>query len=100
MYRTIMAKGRSILQYKGVSIQWWVEAVSTAVYLIHGSNNSVNSFVTPFELDSNMKLRIKHLRVFGSQGYGNIDDAKRTKLEPRVSYLCFFSGTQRTPRGV
>ncbi|KAL3659808.1 hypothetical protein V7S43_019090 [Phytophthora oleae] len=33
--RTIMAKARSY--YKSVSTEWWVEAVSTAVYLINHS---------------------------------------------------------------
>lgn len=47
--------------------------------------------VTPFELDSNMKLTIKHFRVFGSQGYAHINDAKRTKFEPK-SFLFMFHG--------
>ena len=33
--------------------------------------------------------KIKHLRVFGSQGYAHIDDNKRTKVEPK-SYRCMF----------
>lgn len=37
MNRTIMEKARSMLYYKGVGMQWWAEAVSTAVYLINRS---------------------------------------------------------------
>eukprot|EP00644_Phytophthora_capsici_P019088 jgi/Phyca11/43379/gw1.467.2.1 len=76
MNRTIMEKARSMLYYKGVSTEWWAEAVSTAVYLINRSANTVNSDATPFELGFKVKPRMEHLRVFGSQGYAHIDDSK------------------------
>lgn len=81
MARTIMEKSRSMLYYKGVGMQWWAEAVSTAVYLINRFKNSTNSDVTSFEMGFKIKPRIEHLRVFGSQGYASINVAKRTKLE-------------------
>uniref|UniRef100_A0AAV1UBQ4 Polyprotein n=1 Tax=Peronospora matthiolae TaxID=2874970 RepID=A0AAV1UBQ4_9STRA len=96
--RTIMEKARSMLYYKGIDMQWWAEAVSTAVYLINRSTNSANSDVTPFEVGFKMKPSIEHLRVFGSQGYAHIDDAKRTKLEPK-SYRCMFLGYSENTKG-
>uniref|UniRef100_A0AAV1UDV4 Integrase catalytic domain-containing protein n=1 Tax=Peronospora matthiolae TaxID=2874970 RepID=A0AAV1UDV4_9STRA len=98
MNRTIMEKARSMLYYKGIDMQWWAEAVSTAVYLINRSTNSANSDVTPFEVGFKMKPSIEHLRVFGSQGYTHIDDAKRTKLEPK-SYRCMFLGYAENTKG-
>uniref|UniRef100_A0AAV1TE50 Integrase catalytic domain-containing protein n=1 Tax=Peronospora matthiolae TaxID=2874970 RepID=A0AAV1TE50_9STRA len=74
MNRTIMEKARSMLYYKGIDMQWWAEAVSTAVYLINRSTNSENSDVTPFEVSFKMKPSIEHLRVFGSQGYAHIEE--------------------------
>ena len=79
-------------------MQWWAEAVSTAVYLINRSTKSVNSGVTPFELSFQMKPRIEHLRVFGSQGYAHIDDAKKSKLEPK-SFRCMFLGHAENTKG-
>ncbi|OWZ03844.1 polyprotein [Phytophthora megakarya] len=87
MNRTIMEKARSMLYYKGVSTEWWAEAVSTAVYLINRSASSVHTDVTPYELGFKVKPQMEHLRVFGSQGYAHVDDAKRTKLEPK-SFRC------------
>ncbi|POM69237.1 Hypothetical protein PHPALM_14496 [Phytophthora palmivora] len=83
MNRTIMEKARSMLHYKGVSTAWWAEAVSTAVYLINRSTNSIHSTRTPFELTYKMKPSLDHLRVFGSIGYAHIDKSKRAKLEPK-----------------
>ncbi|POM81298.1 Integrase catalytic core protein [Phytophthora palmivora] len=59
------------------------EAVSTAVYLINRSSNSTHSNVTPYEVCFKVKPRLEHLRVFGSLGYGHIDDVKRTKIESK-----------------
>uniref|UniRef100_A0AAV1TNS9 Retroviral polymerase SH3-like domain-containing protein n=1 Tax=Peronospora matthiolae TaxID=2874970 RepID=A0AAV1TNS9_9STRA len=98
MNRTIMEKARSMLYYKGIDMQWWAEAVSTAVYLINRSTNSANSDVTPFKVGFKIKPSIEHLRVFGSQGYAHIDDAKRTKLEPK-SYRCMFLGYAENTKG-
>lgn len=89
MNRTIMEKARSMLYYKGVSTEWWVEAVSTAVYLIHRSIKTSRRPVTPYELKFNAKPRMNHLRVFQSQCYAHVDDAKRSKLEPK-SFRCML----------
>ncbi|OWY95087.1 polyprotein [Phytophthora megakarya] len=98
MNRTIMEKARSMLHYKGVSSLWWAEAVNTAVYLINRSTNTANSRTTPYELGFKTKPRMDHLRVFGSQGYAHVDDAKRTKLEPK-SFRCMFLGYAENVKG-
>ena len=81
MIRAIMEKARSILYYKSLPTEWCAEAVSTAVYLINRSVNTANSDITPYELAFKMKPQMDYLRVFGSQVYAHVDDAKRTKLE-------------------
>nr|CAI72292.1 putative polyprotein [Phytophthora infestans] len=98
MNRTIMEKARSMLHYKSMSTQWWAEAVSTAVYLINRSTNTSNSDVTPYELSFQVKPRMEHLRVFGSQGYAHVNDVIRTKLEPK-SFKCTFLGYAENVKG-
>ncbi|OWZ13707.1 LOW QUALITY PROTEIN: hypothetical protein PHMEG_00012918 [Phytophthora megakarya] len=95
MNRTIVEKARIILYYKGVPTIWWAEAVGTTVYLINRSTNTDQSVVTAYELEFKVKRRLEHLRVLGSQGYANIDDAKRTKLETK-RFQCLSSGLART----
>ncbi|CAH0482670.1 unnamed protein product [Peronospora belbahrii] len=79
MIRTIMEKSRSMLHYKGVSMEWWAEAVNTA-------------------LGFKVKPTLDHLRVFGSRGYVYIDKAKRTKLEPK-SFRCLLLGYSENVKG-
>uniref|UniRef100_A0AAV1UAY2 Retroviral polymerase SH3-like domain-containing protein n=1 Tax=Peronospora matthiolae TaxID=2874970 RepID=A0AAV1UAY2_9STRA len=93
-----MEKSRSMLHYKGVSMEWWAEAVNTAVYLINRSTNTQNATVTPFELGFKVKPTLDHLRVFGSRGYAHIDKAKRTKLEPK-SFRCLLLGYSENVKG-
>uniref|UniRef100_A0AAV1VDZ4 Polyprotein n=1 Tax=Peronospora matthiolae TaxID=2874970 RepID=A0AAV1VDZ4_9STRA len=98
MNRTIMERSRSMLYYKGVPMEWWAQAVSTAVYLINRSTNTHNATVTPFELGFKVKPTLDHLRVFGSRGYVHIDEAKRTKLEPK-SFRCLLLGYPENVKG-
>ncbi|CAI5726240.1 unnamed protein product [Peronospora farinosa] len=98
MNRTIMEKARSMMHYKGVSTSWWAEAVSTLVYLINRTTNSKHTDATPYAIGFKMKPRLDHLRVFGSIGYAHVDDAKRTKLEPK-KYKCMFLGYGDNTKG-
>ncbi|OWZ24242.1 polyprotein [Phytophthora megakarya] len=93
-----MEKARSMLHYMGVSTLWWVEAVNTAVYLINRSTNTANSRTTPYEFGFKMKPQMDKRRVFGFQGYAHVDDAKRTKLEPK-GFRCIFLGYAKTVKG-
>uniref|UniRef100_A0AAV1U8P3 Retroviral polymerase SH3-like domain-containing protein n=1 Tax=Peronospora matthiolae TaxID=2874970 RepID=A0AAV1U8P3_9STRA len=87
-----------MLYYKGVPMEWWAEAVSTAVYLINRSTNTHNATVTPFELGFKVKPTLDHLRVFGSRGYAHIDEAKRTKLKPKI-FRCLLLGYPENVKG-
>lgn len=98
MNRTIMEKERSMVHYKGVPTEWWAEAVSTAVYLINRSTNTANSRNTPYELAFKQKPGLGHLRVFGSQGFAHVNDAKRTKLDPK-SFRCLLLGYAERAKG-
>ncbi|GMF29760.1 unnamed protein product [Phytophthora fragariaefolia] len=72
MNRTIMEKARSMLYYKGVSTEWWAEAVNTAVYLINRSSNA-HADATPYELG--FKIGTKY-------GLGAVAQGKPTFIIP------------------
>ncbi|ETN19144.1 hypothetical protein PPTG_21417 [Phytophthora nicotianae INRA-310] len=86
------------MHYKGVSTEWWAEAVSTAVYLTNRSTNSLHPTRTLYELVYQSRPRLDHLRVFGSMGYAHVDKTKRTKLEPK-SFKCLFLGYADDSKG-
>uniref|UniRef100_A0AAV1T3B3 Retroviral polymerase SH3-like domain-containing protein n=1 Tax=Peronospora matthiolae TaxID=2874970 RepID=A0AAV1T3B3_9STRA len=93
-----MKKALSNPYYKGVSTEWWAEAVSTAVYLINRSINTAHADSTPYKLSFKVKLHMEYLRVFGLQGYAHVDDARRTKLESK-KFSCMFLGYAVTVNG-
>ncbi|GMF22451.1 unnamed protein product [Phytophthora lilii] len=97
MNRTIMEKARSMLYYKGVSTEWWAEAVSTAIYLINRSTNTANPKVTPYELSFKEKPRMEPLRVFGSQGTRMLMMQEGLSSRPRALGVCL--DMQRTSNG-
>ncbi|RMX68269.1 hypothetical protein DD238_005998 [Peronospora effusa] len=96
--RMIMEKARSMMHYKGVSTSWWTEAISTAVYLTNRKTNSTHTDATSYAIGFKMKPRLDPLRIYGSIGYAHVDDAKRTKLEPK-SFTCMFLGYGDNTKG-
>ncbi|KAH9697414.1 hypothetical protein KPL71_023600 [Citrus sinensis] len=60
---------------------FWVEAVTTAAYLINRSPSSALGFKTPQELWSGKPPDLSNLRIFGCPAYAHI---KQGKLEPRA----------------
>jgi transposase InsO family protein len=81
MNRTLLGMVRSMLNFKGLSPSYWVEAVHTAVYLRNISPTASLDGITPYEAWYGFKPRIKHLRVFGSVCYALVPKEKRTKLD-------------------
>ncbi|OWZ22994.1 Rve-domain-containing hypothetical protein [Phytophthora megakarya] len=73
MNHTIMTNAPIMLHYKG----------------INRSTNTANSRTTPYELGSKTNPRMDHQRLFRSQGYAHVDDAKMTKHELK-SFRCMF----------
>jgi hypothetical protein len=80
---------RSMMQFKGLSTKYWVEAVHIAVYLKNQSPTSLLDGKTPYEAWYSFKPKVNHLRVFGSTYYALAPKEKRTKLENR-SMKCIF----------
>ncbi|CAH2109181.1 unnamed protein product [Euphydryas editha] len=91
MNRTIVEKARCLLFDAGLEKEFWAEATNTAVYLqnrtvLAGLNNK-----TPYELWTNKKPDISHLRVFGSTVMVHVPKEKRLKWDKK-SVKCILVG--------
>ena len=80
MNRTIMGMARSMMQFKGLSKKYWVEAVHTAIYLRNRSPTLALDGKTPYEAWYGFKPKVNHFRGFGSTCYALVPKEKRTKL--------------------
>ena len=61
----------------------WAEAVSTAAYIRNRIPTRGRTDVTPFEQWFGTKPNISHLRVFGSDVFVKVPEAKRRKLDAK-----------------
>ena len=78
---TIMNKFRSMLSESGLRQKFWVEATSTAVYLINRTPSSTIEFKIPEEMWTTALSDLMGLRRFGCVAYVHSDEGK---LNPRA----------------
>lgn len=81
MNRTLIEKVRCMLFNANLSKYFWVEAVTTAAYLINKSPSSALDFKTTREVWFGKPPDLSNLRIFGCPTYAHISQAK---LEPRA----------------
>eukprot|EP01018_Ginkgo_biloba_P027384 Gb_35302 [translate_table: standard] len=89
--RTIQEMARSMIKAKGLSNEYWAEAVGTAIYLLNRSPTKSVRDKSPQEAWSNEKPNVEHLRVFGCVAYAHVPKQKRTKWDDRGE-KCIFIG--------
>ena len=77
-----------MLSHYGLVKEFWVEAASTACYLINRSPNGALDGCIPEELWSCNLVDYSNLRIFGCPVYSHVNEGK---LEPRVK-KCLFLG--------
>lgn len=63
--------------------KFWVEAISTAAYLVNCCLNRSLDAITPEEAWTQRKPNLQHLNVFGSTAMYHIPKQKRRKLDIR-----------------
>ena len=80
-----------MLKGKNLSNGFWVEAVSTVVYLKNRSPTRSLEFKTPFEALYGYKPAVKHLRIFGCKALAHIPNEDRKKIDSK-SIICAFIG--------
>jgi hypothetical protein len=91
MNRTIMEHARSMRLHAGLPLQFWVDAVNTAVYLINrGPSSSLDGRI-PEEEWTGKKVNYSFLKTFCCEAFVHIDKENRTKLEAK-SKKCTFIG--------
>ena len=68
-----------MIQSKGLSLQFWVDAINCANYIVnHIPTKSLQGF-TP-EAWSKFKPYVSHFHVFGSEAWAHIPDEKQKAL--------------------
>ena len=88
--RTIMDMARSMLKAKGMSNNFWSEAVTCAVYLINKSPTRCVPNTTPIEAWSGFKSNVQHLKVFGSITCAHVPKAAKSKLDDMAVKTIFI----------
>ena len=87
MNRTIMERARSMRLHAGLPLQFWADAVDTAVYLINrGPSTSLDGGI-PEEAWKGKKVNYSFLKPFGCEAFIHVDKENRTKLEPKSVFI-------------
>ncbi|KAH9686485.1 Integrase catalytic domain-containing protein [Citrus sinensis] len=81
MNRTLIDKTRCLLINSKLPRNFWVEAVTTACYLVNRSPSAALKFKTPEEVWTGVSADYKHLRIFGCITYVHV---KQGKLDSRA----------------
>jgi hypothetical protein len=76
---------------QGLDLDFWAEAVNTAVYIKNRCPTKALESKTPQEAWTSRKPDVFHLRVFGCKAFAHNLDEKRSKLESK-SMPCVFLG--------
>jgi transposase InsO family protein len=82
---------RAMLNEKNLPNYFWVEAVTTVIYIMNRTPIIVVHGMTPKEKFTSKKPNVSHLRVFGCIAYVHVPYEKRSKLDPKV-VKCIFIG--------
>lgn len=98
MNRTIIEKARCLLFDANLKKEFWAEATNTAVYLHNRTVSACLSYKTPYELWTNTKPNISHLRVFGSTVMAHVPKEKRLKWDKK-SDKCILVGYSEEIKG-
>ena len=91
MNRTLNERAKSMRIHAGLPNIFWVDAVSTAAYLINRGPSVPLGFKIPEEEWQGKEVNISHLRVFGYVSNVRVKDSDRDKLDPKAS-KCIFIG--------
>jgi len=89
--RTLKEMANCMLQSKGLSLNFWAEAINCANYILNRIPTKVLKNITLEEAWISIKPDVSHFRVFGSEAWAHIIDEKHEALEPK-SEKCIFVG--------
>ena len=96
--RTLKEMANCMIHSKGISLQFWAEAINCANYIVNRTPTKALNDITPEEAWSKIKPDVSHFRVFGSEAWAHIPDEKRKALQPK-SEQCIFVGYSEEVKG-
>jgi hypothetical protein len=79
-----------MLNEKNLPNYFWVETVTTIVYIMNRTPIAPVHGMTPEERFIGKKPDVSHLIVFGYITYVHVPDEKRSKLNPKVDKYIFI----------
>ncbi|CAG9135108.1 unnamed protein product [Plutella xylostella] len=82
--RTVMEAARCMMQQAGLGMEYWAEAVNTAVYLKNRSPTRAVMGATPEEAWTNKKVDLNNLRVFGCIAYALVKNRKKLDSKSKL----------------
>jgi len=80
-----------MLNEKNLPNYFWVEVVTTVVYIMNRTPIVAIHGMTLEEKFTGKKPNVSHLRVFGYIAYVHVPDEKRSKLDPKVEKCIFIA---------
>jgi hypothetical protein len=96
--RTLREMANCMIQYKGLSLKYWVEAINCENYIVNRTPTKALKNITPEESWTKIKPDVSHFCVFGSIAWAHIPDEKRKALQPK-SEKCIFVGYYKYVKG-
>ncbi len=80
----------AMLNEKNLTNYFWVEAITTIVYIMNRTPTATVHGMTPEEKFTSKKPDVSHLIVFGCIAYVRVHDDKRSKLDPKAEKCIFI----------
>ena len=87
-----------MIQSKGLSLQYWAEAINCTNYIVNHTPTKFLQGIAPEEAWSKIKPDVSHFCVFGCEAWAHIPDEKRKALKPK-SEKCIFVGYSEDVKG-
>ena len=96
MNQTLVETARSVMSHAKMPVEFWAEAISTAVYLQNHSPTISQPGITPFECLFNRKPDVSNLKVFGCLAFAHIPKSQRKKFDEKSKKTVFVGYPQGT----
>jgi hypothetical protein len=86
---TLKEMTNCMIQSKGLSLHFWVEAINCANYIVKSHSHKGFKKYNTKEAWSKIKLDVSHFHVFGSEAWAHIPNEKRKhyNLKVRSAFL-------------
>jgi hypothetical protein len=89
--RTLKEMDNCMIQSKGLSLKYWVEAINYENYIVNCTPTKFLKNITSEESCTKLNPDISHFYIFGNVAWAHILDEKRKALQPK-SEKCIFVG--------